>query len=109
MGLPDQLGASSIARCARRAGSALAALLLAGCAVGPDFVPPAPPEVQAYTAGALPAALTPGFGEANQRLATGQTITADWWQLFHSPPLDAVLTEAVAGNQNLAAANATLA
>jgi NodT family efflux transporter outer membrane factor (OMF) lipoprotein len=108
MGLSDQLAAPSIRR-PRRAGSVFAALLLAGCAVGPDFVRPTPPKAQAYTATAMPAALTPGFGEANQRLATGQTITADWWRLFHSPPLDAVLTEAIAGNQNLAAADATLA
>ena len=109
MGLPDRRASSPPARRARRALGGLAALLLAGCAVGPDFAPPAPPAAQTYTSSALPEALVPGFDEAEQRLANGQTIAADWWQLFHSPSLSAVLAEAVAGNQDLAAANATLA
>ncbi len=108
MGTPDPIAPSSIVSRLWR-GSGLAALLLAGCAVGPDFVQPAPPTVPAYTSSAMPAALTPGSGEADQRIASGQTITAGWWQLFHSAPLDAVLSEAIAGNQTLAAANATLA
>jgi NodT family efflux transporter outer membrane factor (OMF) lipoprotein len=106
---PDPIAASSIASRLWRAGGVLVALLLAGCAVGPDFVKPAPPAVPAYTSSAMPAALSPGSGEADQRIASGQTIAAGWWQLFHSPPLDAVLSEAIAGNQTLAAANATLA
>jgi NodT family efflux transporter outer membrane factor (OMF) lipoprotein len=106
---PDPIAPSSFAGRPRRAGGVLAALLLAGCAVGPDFVKPAPPAVPAYTSSAMPEQLTPGSGEADQRIANGQTIAAGWWQLFHSPPLDAVLSEAIAGNQTLAAANATLA
>ena len=109
MGLPDRRASSPTARRARRALGGLAALLLAGCAVGPDFAPPAPPAAQTYTSSALPEALVPGFDEAEQRLANGQTIAADWWQLFHSSPLSAVLAEAIAHNQDLAAANATLA
>ncbi len=109
MGLPDRLAPSSTAGRARRAFSVLAALLLAGCAVGPDFVPPAPPTVQSYTSSPISEKLAPGFGEAEQRLANGQTIAAEWWQLFHSSPLNAVLAEAIADNRDLAAANATLA
>ncbi len=109
MGLPDRLAWSSTARLAWRAFGGVAALSLVGCAVGPDFAPPAPPTVPTYTSSALPETLAPGFNEAEQRLANGQTIAADWWQLFHSSPLSAVLAEAIAGNRDLAAANATLA
>ena len=109
MGPAERRAPSSTAVRARRVTGVLAALLLAGCAVGPDFAPPAPPTVPTYTSSALPETLAPGFDEAEQRLANGQTVAADWWQLFHSAPLSAVLAEAIARNQDLAAANATLA
>ncbi|MFI5398526.1 MAG: efflux transporter outer membrane subunit [Candidatus Binatia bacterium] len=84
-------------------------LILAGCAVGPDFARPRPPEVKAYTSAAAPAVLTPGNGEAEQHLAIGQAISAEWWALFESPVLNQVIEQAIAGNRTLAAAKATLA
>jgi len=89
--------------------SACLALLLAGCAVGPDFVRPSPPEVKDYTSAAMPAVLTPGNGEAEQHFVTGQAIAAEWWELFQSPVLTEVVEQAIAGNRTLAAAKATLA
>ncbi len=85
------------------------ALLLAGCAVGPDFARPSPPEVKDYTSATMPAVLTPGNGEAEQHLITGRAIAAEWWALFESPVLNRVVEQAIAGNRTLAAAKATLA
>ena len=84
-------------------------LILAGCAVGPDFVQPGPPEVTDYTSAEMPAVLTPGNGEAEQHLVTGQAISAEWWALFESPVLNQVIEQTIAGNRTLAAATATLA
>jgi NodT family efflux transporter outer membrane factor (OMF) lipoprotein len=83
--------------------------MLGGCAVGPDFVRPAPPRVAAYTPGKTVPALTSGEGESAQRLVSGQAIPAAWWQVFHSPALDEVLRQAIAGSPTLEAARATLA
>jgi NodT family efflux transporter outer membrane factor (OMF) lipoprotein len=82
---------------------------LSGCAVGPDFVRPAPPAVAGYTSPEAPATMAPGADQAQQRLATGQSVSAQWWLLFRSPPLNEVLQQAIAGNRTLEAAKATLA
>ncbi|USI74676.1 efflux transporter outer membrane subunit [Sphingomonas morindae] len=86
---------------ARRFGASLGSLLVAGCAVVPSFQRPAPPADAAYAN--LPAA-QPG----TQRIATGADIPADWWTLFHSPALDALVRRAIAANPDLAAARAAL-
>src|SRR5665213_526874 len=82
---------------------ALAYLPVAGCAVGPDFKKPAPPQVSSYTAQPLPVATASANvegGEA-QRFATGADISADWWVLFHSRPLDDLIAEAIANSPTL--------
>jgi NodT family efflux transporter outer membrane factor (OMF) lipoprotein len=87
------------------------ALGLSGCVVGPNFKPPAAPDVPRYTAAPLPPATvaTPGVtgGEA-QRFSSGADIPADWWTQFHSPALDALVRQALANNPNLKAAQAAL-
>ena len=87
-----------------------AALLLAGCAVGPAFRPPAPPDVHEFTARPLPAATaganTPG-GQV-QRFSNGAEISGEWWTLFHSRPLNALIDQALANNPDLKAAQAAL-
>ena len=90
--------------------SVAAALALAGCAAGPDFKPPAPPRVDRYTAQPLAAtASTPNVaGGAAQRFDPGADIPGDWWTLFHSQPLDALITEALKNNHDLKAAQAAL-
>jgi len=95
----------------QRIGLILAAtigLLLAGCAVGPDFKPPAAPTTHDYTPKpvVLPSA---GAGDVQQNLELGATVTAEWWKLFRSPPLDRTLTLAIADSPTLDAARATLA
>ncbi|MDE2082380.1 MAG: efflux transporter outer membrane subunit [Burkholderiales bacterium] len=90
------------------------ALSLAGCAVGPDFKPPAPPRVadaaRPYTAAAVPAATAsaPGPGGAAQQLALGQDVPGQWWQLFRSAPLDALVRSALAHSPTVASAQAAL-
>jgi NodT family efflux transporter outer membrane factor (OMF) lipoprotein len=83
--------------------------LLGGCAVGPDFVRPAAPTVGTYTAGPTPGTLAPGGDEAEQQVVIGEAISAAWWELFRSPALDEAVRLAIAGNQPLVVAEATLA
>ncbi len=84
--------------------------LVAGCAVGPDYRKPAPPDVRGYTAGPLrPTAATAGIaGGASQQFTAGGDVAADWWRLFHSKPLDALIARALAHNPDLEAAKAAL-
>lgn len=90
-----------------------AALLLAlvlwllGCAVGPDFVSPKPPETSGYTARALPQETTVADGRV-QRFAPGGAVATDWWQLFDCPDLDGLIQQALAANPTLQAAQASL-
>jgi NodT family efflux transporter outer membrane factor (OMF) lipoprotein len=81
--------------------------LIAGCAVGPDFVRPAAPSVTQYTQGEEPVATVSAANRA-QHFESGTKIAQDWWTLFKSPQLDQVIKEAVAQNASLQAAQARL-
>ena len=80
---------------------------LVGCALGPDFVRPAPPLTDRYTRGAEPARTISADGQS-QHFAKGAKVPANWWRLFNSAKLDAIITEAVAGSPSLQAAQASL-
>jgi NodT family efflux transporter outer membrane factor (OMF) lipoprotein len=90
--------------------------LLAGCAVGPNYHRPPLPAAQRYSPAALPAATAaaaPVAGEhpslsASQSFSAARELRAQWWTLFHSPELDALMTRAFAANPTLDAALATL-
>jgi len=85
------------------------ALLLASCAVGPDFEKPTAPPEAGYTPekpGATNATNAPGG--AAQRFVEGKDIPGQWWMLFHSEPLDQLIEEALTANPTLDAAQATL-
>jgi NodT family efflux transporter outer membrane factor (OMF) lipoprotein len=84
------------------------ALLCCGCAVGPNFVRPDPPDVDRYGSEAVPARIESADGDSVQRLELGREIADEWWTLFRSPDLDRLLARAVAANPTLAAARATL-
>ena len=90
--------------------AALSLSLTAGCAVGPNFKKPAPPDVADYTVNPLPRTVAtdnlPG-GEA-QRFAKGSDISADWWTLFRSQPLNDLIDQSLAHNPDLKAAQAAL-
>ena len=84
----------------RLASLTLAVVTLGGCAaVGPDYVAPPPPAVAAYVA--------PGE-TAPARIAVGERLAADWWTLFRSPQIDAVVRQAVSDNFTLQAARERL-
>ncbi|MEO8921540.1 MAG: efflux transporter outer membrane subunit [Caldimonas sp.] len=85
-------------------------LLTTGCTVGPDFRKPPAPDVGSYTTRPLSttaAAPDVAGGEA-QRFVEGSDIPGDWWTLFHSRPLNALIEQSLANNSDLKAAQAAL-
>ncbi len=90
--------------------ASLAVLLLAACAVGPDFQRPDAPGVSQYTPG-TPLAQTSSAkvaGGAAQRIQNGRDIPGDWWRVFRSDSLDRLIAEALRANPDLQAAQASL-
>lgn len=87
------------------------ALVLAGCASGPDFKPPAAPAAANYTAGptADRTASAPMPLGVAQRLDPATGIDEHWWRGLGSPKLDALVERAQRNSPTLAAARATLA
>jgi NodT family efflux transporter outer membrane factor (OMF) lipoprotein len=85
-------------------------MLLNGCAVGPDFLHPAAPDVDRYTFEAL--APRTSFADApggrSQRLVQGRDIPQEWWQLFKSRALNALIESSLNNNPTLQSAIATL-
>ncbi|WP_342250199.1 efflux transporter outer membrane subunit [Sphingomonas sp. OTU376] len=74
-----------------------AGLSLAGCAVGPNYVSPAP---KAPAQGELSQANAPGF--------VPDEPPADWWKLYDTPVIDRLVGEALAANTDLRVAAANL-
>src|SRR6201981_2313085 len=86
-----------------------AAMLVTSCAVGPDFLHPAPPEITRYTR--EPIAHTSSTDVASgqrQVFLPGLDIPEQWWALFKSPRLNALIEQALHNNQNLQSALASL-
>jgi NodT family efflux transporter outer membrane factor (OMF) lipoprotein len=91
--------------------AAIAALALAGgCAVGPDFVSPAAPKTDGYTAEPLSphTSAAPVTGGEAQNFAMDQDIQGQWWSLFRSEPLNALIGRALAASPTFDAAKAAL-
>ncbi len=90
----------------RRAAAVSAALMAASslCActtVGPDFHTPSAPAAPGY-------AMAGDARPAVAALTPDARVAGPWWRSLGSADLDAVMAEALAGNQTLAAADATL-
>jgi NodT family efflux transporter outer membrane factor (OMF) lipoprotein len=104
------VGSNSSVRRGQQLVAALALLLLAGCVAGPDFQEPMAPDVDRYTVDPLPAmtASTDVPGGEAQHFIEGSDIVGDWWTLFHSEPLSALIEESIANNHDLKAAQAAL-
>jgi len=81
--------------------------LLAGCAVGPDFTRPVVPESDRYAPQRIPASTQVAAGRA-QRFLPGSSVAADWWKMFGSAQIDALVHEVVTANPGLEAARASL-
>ena len=75
-------------------------IALQGCEVGPNYHVPAAP----------PAKLTiPVQGGAQaQNFTPGADVAGDWWTLYQSPVLSALIANSLANNPSLTAAQATL-
>src|SRR3569833_2149525 len=101
-------------RCAPGARNALNCLVvsavLAACAVGPDFHSPPPPVTEHYTQGAQPQSTEEVAGPAGAAHTIGgdRDIPADWWSLFQSEPLDALVKEALHDSPTVESARAAL-
>ena len=97
-------GLSAMRRRSLALGSALVASL-GGCALGPDFVPPAPPAVVGYL---------PPFGPSSpdivpgQHLIAGADIPGRWWEAFRSPHLNDLIACGIERNPSLQAAEAAV-
>jgi NodT family efflux transporter outer membrane factor (OMF) lipoprotein len=90
--------------------ASLSALVLAGCAVGPDFLRPDAPGVAQYTPGS-PLTQTSAAkvaGGTAQRIQNGRDIPGDWWRVFRSDSLDRLIAEALKANPDIQSAQATL-
>src|SRR6202050_1358511 len=82
------------------------ALALFGCAVGPNFhAPPAPGVPDYIRADQAPPAEE--LAKSAQQTLPGAQLSAQWWQLFRSPPLQEVLQQGLAGSPTRAAPHAT--
>jgi NodT family efflux transporter outer membrane factor (OMF) lipoprotein len=92
---------------------ALAASIAAGCAVGPNFHRPGPPQGADYAPAPLPATTAStgdpgGTGGNAQRLSMGAEVPFKWWEAFGSPAIDALVEEALRKNPSVHAAQAAL-
>jgi outer membrane protein TolC len=88
-----------------------AACLLAACAVGPNFKTPQAPQTPGFVApGALPAQTTtaPAPDGQAQRFVEGLDIQGQWWTLFQSAELNALIERGLANSPTLEAATAAL-
>ena len=68
---------------------------------------PKGPQVERYTSQPGPASTMAADGQA-QRFGVGAKVAADWWRLFESPQIDALVRQAIADNPSLQAAQAGL-
>ncbi len=85
-------------------------LLLNGCVVGPNYTRPKAALPQSYTSnqhGTLKANTQSQFG-GTQHLNTAQDIPAQWWELFHSKPLNDLVMASFEHNPSVGVAKAAL-
>lgn len=92
---------------------ATAALLIAsamgGCAVGPDFLRPKPPETDRYATGLPERTVDAGGADgAAQMFVAGMDLPGQWWTLFRSPALNHLVEASLRANPSLPAAEAAL-
>jgi len=83
--------------------------LLTGCTVGPDFKPPAAPDMPGYTAVPLGTIgiRTHGFG-GWQHFRIGANVSAQWWRDLGSSKLNALIEQAFQASPTLVSAQSTL-
>ena len=89
-----------------RAAAIGVALALAGCVVGPNYAPPAPPKSAGYGAEIADKRLN-ADGSA-QQVELGRPTDPKWWTLYDSPALDDLVAQGLRDSPNLAAAREAL-
>jgi len=89
---------------------AMGAMIVSGCAVGPDFHKPVSPAVSGYTPEPLTttSSVAKMSGGEEQRFVTGMDIPNQWWQLFGSEPLNRLIEKSLKANPTIDAARAAL-
>ena len=96
-------------RFARLASFLVSSSLLVGCAVGPNFHHLKAPTIDLQTVRPVDlSAQASGPAGGAQTLTPGADISADWWSLYQSPALNALIEKALKHNSDLAAAKAAL-
>lgn len=105
-----EVNVTSIFRTGLQAVLLALAALACGCTSGPDFVTPAKPDATGYTPEplALTTSSTDIHGGAPQQFVMGADVGGQWWTLYRSPQLDALVEEALKANPTVAAAQASL-
>ena len=84
-------------------------LILGGCAVGPDFSRPAAPQVTEFKRDPTATTVsTSGPTGAAQAFTIGVSRQADWWKLYGSMQLNALVELALKNNPTIDAARAAL-
>lgn len=85
-------------------------IALAGCTLGPDFVRPEVAADAGYSTHNLTTTARADIdaGGAAQRLIAGMDIPGQWWTVFRSPELNALVEEALRANPDISAAQAAL-
>jgi NodT family efflux transporter outer membrane factor (OMF) lipoprotein len=82
---------------------------LAGCAVGPTYHPPDAPAVTRYPASAVPdETVSTDVAGGQAQHFVHRDIPAEWWKLFESDALDALVRQALGDSPRLAQVNARL-
>ncbi|TAL44063.1 MAG: efflux transporter outer membrane subunit [Methylovulum sp.] len=76
-------------------------MLFSGCTLGPDFTRPAAPELSRYSDDKASA-------ETAKALALGKALPGQWWTLYHSRPLSALIAQAIKHSPDLQSAQAKL-
>ena len=74
--------------------------------VGPDSLPPEPPDVGSYTPDRQPTTFS--AQDKTQHLDVSRELPAEWWEMFHSPALNSLISRALHDNPNIEAARAAL-
>jgi NodT family efflux transporter outer membrane factor (OMF) lipoprotein len=87
-----------------------AALALSACAVGPNFKQPAKPDASAYTREPLApqTQATDVSGGESQHFQLGAELPAQWWRLFESAQLDALIEQGIRNYPTIRAQQAAL-
>jgi NodT family efflux transporter outer membrane factor (OMF) lipoprotein len=90
---------------------AICVVLSASCAVGPTYHKPEAPAPADYSPAPLPEVTTGAevHGGEAQHLISDRDIPSEWWQLFQSPALNALVAQAFKTNPTVTAAQAALA